>query len=174
MTCELRCFSVSLVFFALISISANGQEQGQSHSAESRVYVAALDSADDFKEALPDTPTIVPRSDLKPVFIPEDMAVGMLIHKVTPKYPGVAKAARISGIVTLTATISKAGEITDLRVVCGPEILRDPSLKAVREWKYRPYLLRGEPIEVQTTIKVTFALGDKKKLPFSKDSCPLD
>ncbi len=102
------------------------------------------------------------------------MAIGMLTHKVTPKYPGIAKAARISGIVTLRATISKIGEISGLYVECGPEILREPSLKAVREWKYRPYLLRGEPVEVQTTIKVTFALGDKKKLPFSKDSCPVE
>jgi protein TonB len=176
MTCELRCFSAALVFLALISTSSKGQEQRQFQSTAPRVFVAALGLSVHLKEGnpLPDTPTNVPRSDLKPVFIPEDMAVGMLIHKVTPKYPGVAKAARISGIVTLTATISKAGEISDLRVVCGPEILRDPSLKAVREWKYRPYLLRGEPIEVQTTIKVTFALGDKKKLPFSKDSCPVE
>jgi protein TonB len=98
----------------------------------------------------------------------------MLIHKVNPEYPGIAKAARISGIVTVKAKISTAGEISDLHVECGPEILREPSLKAIREWKYRPYLLRGEPVEVQTTIKVTFALGGKKKVPFSKDSCPVE
>ena len=98
----------------------------------------------------------------------------MLIHKVTPNYPGIAKAARVSGIVILTATISKTGEILSLHVECGPKVLQEPSLKAVREWKYRPYLLRGEPVEVQTTIKVTFALGGKKKVPFSKDSCPFE
>ncbi len=98
----------------------------------------------------------------------------MLIHKVNPEYPRIAKAARISGIVTLKATISKAGEISDLHVECGPEILRGPSLKAIREWKYRPYLLHGKPVDVQTTIKVTFALGGKKKLPLSKDSCPVE
>ena len=108
------------------------------------------------------------------VIIPRDVAVGMLIHKVTPEYPKKAKKARISGIVTLSATISKTGEISDLRVECGPEMLREPSLAAVREWKYRPYLLRGEPVVVQTTIKVFFELGDKKKLPFSKDSCPVE
>ncbi len=97
----------------------------------------------------------------------------MLIHKVQPEYPKQAKKARISGIVILRATISKTGEITELHVECGPELLQDTSLNAVRQWKYRPYLLRGEPIEVQTTISFTFALGDKKKLPFSKDSCPI-
>jgi protein TonB len=62
----------------------------------------------------------------------------------------------------------------DLHAECGPESLLEASLNAVREWKYRPYLLRGEPVEVQTTIRLTFALGDKKKLPFSKDSCPVE
>lgn len=62
----------------------------------------------------------------------------------------------------------------DLHAECGPESLLEASLKAVREWKYRPYLLRGETVEVQTTIRLTFALGDKKKLPFSKDSCPVE
>jgi hypothetical protein len=76
--------------------------------------------------------------------------------------------------VLLKATISKSGEILDLHAECGPEILLEPSLKAVREWKYRPYLLRGEPVAVQTTIEVIFALGDKKKLPFGKDSCPVE
>jgi protein TonB len=111
---------------------------------------------------------------LKPVIIPDDAAVGMLIHKVNPEYPAKARKARISGIVILKATISKTGEILDLQAECGPESLLEASLKAVREWKYRPYLLRDEPVEVQTTIRITFALGDKKKLPFSKDSCPVE
>lgn len=173
---KLRCFSAALVFIALISTCADGQNQSQFHSDEYSVYVAALGLMDSFPEDahLADTPTNVPRSDSKPVLIPEDMAAGMLIYKIDPEYPRLAKAARISGIVTLKATISKTGEILNLHVECGPAILQEPSLKAIREWKYRPYLLRGEPVEVQTTIKVTFALGGKKKLPFSKDSCPVD
>jgi TonB family protein len=131
---------------------------------------------DHFPEDAPlaKTSTDVPQPYSKPVMIPADVAVGMLIHKVNPEYPAKARKARISGIVILKATISKTGEISDLHAECGPESLQEPSLKAVREWKYSPYLLRGEPIEVQTTIKVTFALGDKKKLPFSKDSCPIE
>jgi protein TonB len=161
-----------LVFIALISTSADGQKHHQFHSDEYSVYEAALHLMDHFSEDFPLAD--VPRSDSRPFFISEDMAVGMLIHKVNPEYPAKAKKARISGIVTLKATISKTGEILDLHVECGPESLQEPSLKAVREWKYRPYLLRGEPVEVQTTIKITFALGDKKKLPFSKDSCPVE
>jgi TonB family protein len=140
--------------------------------ATSTVACASTIFADD--AALADTPTNVPPIGPKPVIIPEGVAVGMLIHKTIPKYPGKAKAARISGIVTLQATISKTGDISHLHVECGPEMLQEPSLTAVREWKYKPYLLRGEPVEVQTTIRVTFTLGDKKKLPFSKDSCPVE
>jgi protein TonB len=113
-------------------------------------------------------------STVRPVTIPKDVAVGMLIHKVNPEYPKTAKAARISGVVRLRAKISKTGDISDLRVECGPELLKEASLIAVRQWKYRPYLLNGEPVEVETTINVTFTLGDKKKLKFSNDSCPAD
>jgi periplasmic protein TonB len=123
---------------------------------------------------LADKPTNAPPRSSKLVIIPEDVTVGMLIHKVDPEFPKIAKAARISGIVTLKATITKAGDISNLRAECGPELLKESSLKAVREWKYRPYLVRGEPVEVETTIKVRFALGGKKQLPFSKDSCPID
>jgi periplasmic protein TonB len=113
-------------------------------------------------------------SAVRPVAVPEDVAVGMLIYKVNPEYPKKAKAALVSGIVLLRATISKTGEIADLRAECGPELLREASLDAVRQWKYRPYLLHGEPVEVETTIRVTFNLGGKKKLKYSQDSCPAE
>ena len=173
---KLRSFSAALVFITVIPICADGQNQRQLHFDESSVHEPASGLSGDFSDdaVLADTPANIPRSDSKPIIIPENAAVGLLIHKVEPKYPGIAKAARISGIVILRATISKTGEILDLHAECGPEILQEASIKAVREWKYRPYFLRGEPVEVQTTIKLTFALGDKKKLPFSKDSCPVE
>jgi protein TonB len=173
---RLRCFSAGVVFITLISTSADGQNQHQFYFDEYSVHEVALALMGHFPEDAPlaNTPADVPHSDLKPVIIPDDAAVGMLIHKVNPEYPAKARKARISGIVILKAIISKTGEISELHAECGPEILQEPSLKAVREWKYRPYLLRGEPVEVQTTIKVTFALGDKKKLPFSKESCPVE
>ena len=138
----------------------------------STVVCANTLSADGARPA--DTLTNVPPPSSKPVVIPQDLAVGLLIHKVDPEYPAKAKKARISGIVILKATISKTGEISDLHAECGPEMLQEASLKAVRQWTYKPYLLHGEPIEVQTTIRVVFALGGKKKLPFSKDSCPVE
>jgi protein TonB len=61
--------------------------------------------------------------------------------------------------VILQATISKTGTITNLRVISGPEMLRQAALDAVRTWRYRPYLLNNEPVEVDTTVNVIFTLG---------------
>jgi protein TonB len=161
-----------LFFIALVATDANGLSLRQFPS----LHELASSFIGDFSADAPlaDARTNVPQPGSKPIIIPADVMLGTLIHKVLPEYPRLAKKARISGIVILRATISKTGEIMDLNVECGPEILREPSLIAVREWKYRPYLLHGEPVEVQTTIKVTFALGGKKTLPFSEGSCPAE
>jgi TonB family protein len=87
------------------------------------------------------------------------IAVGMLLRKVAPEYPQVAKDSRTQGTVVLQAIISKEGLIRDLHVVSGSKMLQDAALDAVRQWEYRPYLLNGEPVEVMTTINVVFTLG---------------
>ena len=87
------------------------------------------------------------------------MRLGNLIQEVRPVYPPIAKAARVSGTVVLQATISKSGTITNLRVVSGNAMLQQAALDAVRSWRYKPYLLNGEPVEVDTTINVVFNLG---------------
>jgi TonB family protein len=112
----------------------------------------------------------VPSSATK-IPIPADVMKGLLINKVDPKYPPIQKAARITGIVIVNATISKSGDISDVRVECGPQMLQEPALNAVRQWKYRPYILQGEPVEVETQITVTFSLDGS---PYSKDSCPVE
>lgn len=83
---------------------------------------------------------------------------GMLIHRVLPVYPAPARAMRIAGRVQLQATISRNGTIENLRVVDGPPLLQAAAVEAVRQWRYRPYLLNGEPVEVETTINVDFKL----------------
>ncbi|MGA7342857.1 MAG: energy transducer TonB, partial [Terracidiphilus sp.] len=95
----------------------------------------------------------------KKVNISAGVAVGMLLQKTQPIYPPIAKAARVSGTVVLQATISKQGTITNLRVVSGPAMLQSSALDAVRTWRYRPYLLNNEPVEVETTVNVIFTLG---------------
>jgi protein TonB len=84
---------------------------------------------------------------------------GAKISGANPVYPPIAKAAHVSGAVVLHAIISKQGTIKDLEVVSGPEMLRSAAMEAVRGWKYRPYLLNGDPTEVETTVTVNFNFG---------------
>ncbi|HEV3038580.1 MAG TPA: TonB family protein [Candidatus Angelobacter sp.] len=81
---------------------------------------------------------------------------GNLIRKVDPPYPNMARIAHIQGDVVLQATISKQGTIENLRGVSGHPILIQAAMEAVRQWKYRPYELNGEPVEVETTVTVKF------------------
>jgi len=87
------------------------------------------------------------------------VAQGMLLQKTIPMYPPIAKAARVQGTVVLQATISKTGTIEGLHVISGPAMLQQAAMDAVRSWRYRPYLLNNEPVEVETTVNVVFTLG---------------
>jgi protein TonB len=95
----------------------------------------------------------------KKITISGGVMVGMLLLKTTPTYPPIAKAARVQGTVVLQATISKTGAIENLKVVSGPAMLQQSALDAVRTWRYKPYLLNNEPVEVETTVNVIFTLG---------------
>lgn len=84
---------------------------------------------------------------------------GMLVHRVVPVYPPIARAIRLTGTVVLQATISRTGAIENLQVVSGPEMLQQAAKEAVSQWRYRPYLLNGEPVEVETTVNVEFTMN---------------
>jgi len=96
----------------------------------------------------------------KKVSISAGVAVGLLTQKTQPIYPPIAKSARIQGTVVIQATISKSGAVENTRVVSGPTMLRQSALDAVKSWRYRPYLLDGQPVEVDTTVNVVFNLGN--------------
>lgn len=81
---------------------------------------------------------------------------GNLIKKIDPPYPSMAKIAHIQGDVVLQATISKQGTIENLRGISGHPILIQAAMEAVRQWRYRPYELNSEPVEVETTVTVRF------------------
>jgi protein TonB len=87
------------------------------------------------------------------------MLEGSLIRRVQPVYPPLARSARIQGSVLLAAQISKDGNIKDLKLISGHPMLVSAAIEAVRQWRYRPYILNGEPIEVETQITVNFILG---------------
>src|SRR5579864_4088607 len=92
------------------------------------------------------------------VRISQGVTKGLLVHRVEPTYPTLAKAARVQGEVILTAVISTNGEIENLQLVSGHPMLVPAALAAVKQWRYKPYLLNGQPVEVETTITVIFAL----------------
>jgi protein TonB len=83
---------------------------------------------------------------------------GLLIHRVQPEYPRLAQIVHIEGTVELRAVIGKDGEVESLRVVSGHPYLAQAAVAAVRQWRYRPFLLNGVPIEVEAQILVNFRL----------------
>ena len=102
---------------------------------------------------------VAPPPTIKREFRKSEMLQGSLIRRVEPKYPPLALAARIQGPVVLAAVISKAGTIENLRLVTGHPMLVPAAIDAVRQWQYRPYILNGDVIEVETQITVNFVLG---------------
>lgn len=102
---------------------------------------------------------VTPVAPKGPVRVPSTLASGLLLEKVLPAYPEIAKAAHREGVVVLQATISTTGTIQNLRVLSGDLMLRQAALDAVSHWRYRPYLLNGQPVEVETTVNVIFKLN---------------
>jgi TonB family protein len=92
------------------------------------------------------------------VRVSSGVSQGLLLRKVNPTYPEEARTERIQGGVLLHAIIGKDGKIADLQVTSGPEALVAAAMEAVRQWQYRPYLILGRPLEVDTLIQVNFTL----------------
>lgn len=105
-------------------------------------------------------PIIVKEAPAKTLSISRGVMAGNLLLKTLPQYPAIAREARIQGIIVLQAGISKTGLIENLSVVSGPPMLRQAAIDAVQTWRYKPYLLNGDPVEVETTINVVFNLGE--------------
>jgi periplasmic protein TonB len=90
------------------------------------------------------------------VSVSSGVAAGMFLHGAKPQYPAIAMSVHAFGTVVLKATISKEGTIENLRVNSGPLVLRQAAMDAVSTWRYRPYLLNGQPVAIDTTISVVF------------------
>ena len=100
-----------------------------------------------------------PPRDAKPLTISSGVMAGRLLQPIQPGYPRIAMAARVQGSVVVTATIDRQGRIIGLLVLSGPELLRTAAVDAVKEARYKPFLLNGEPTEVTTTITVNFRMN---------------
>lgn len=106
------------------------------------------------------TPVAVPKvATPQRVRVSQGVSTGLLVRKVNPTYPPLARQARIQGTVILQAEISKTGDIQNLRLISGHPMLAPAAIEAVKQWKYKPYLLNGEPVEVETTVQVNFTLS---------------
>jgi len=106
------------------------------------------------------TPTVAPKiATPQRVRVSSGVSTGMLVRKVPPSYPPLARQARIQGTVVLQATISKEGSIENLQLISGHPMLAPAAIEAVKQWKYKPYLLNGEPVEVETQVQVNFTLA---------------
>jgi protein TonB len=106
------------------------------------------------------TPVAVPKvATPQRVRVSAGVTSGLLVRKVNPNYPPLARQARIQGTVVLHAVISKDGSIENLTLVSGHPMLAPSAIEAVKQWKYKPYLLNGEPVEVDTEVQVNFTLA---------------
>jgi protein TonB len=101
-----------------------------------------------------------PRANPGRIHVGGNVQQASLVNQVKPTYPQIAKTAHVSGTVVLHAIIAKDGSIQELQYVSGPPLLMRSAMDAVKMWRYKPTLLNGEPVEVDTTISVVFTLGD--------------
>jgi TonB family protein len=92
--------------------------------------------------------------------VPAHVMASRLVSQVQPKYPEAAKKEKIQGTVLLNVEIGKDGTVKNLKVVSGPKVLRQSATDAVRQWTYKPFLVDGNPVEVDTTISVIYTLNE--------------
>ena len=83
----------------------------------------------------------------------------LLMKRVPPEYPEKARSKRLQGTVMLRATVSREGNVIDVSVISGDRELSKAALRAAKKWRYHPYLVGGEPVEVETTIQINFQLN---------------
>jgi|SRR5215469_9446662 len=108
--------------------------------------------------AISSAPVSVPKPSSDVVKVSQGVSEGLVLKRVAPRYPMQAIQLRKEGLVQLQATITKTGSITNLKVLTGDPTLAKAAVDAVRQWKYKPYYLDGEPVDIQTQISVNFKL----------------
>lgn len=107
--------------------------------------------------------SVAATSQVRPtrVRISSSMMEGLVVSKVPPTYPPLARQARIQGSVILRVHINKSGDVESMQLVSGHPMLAPAAMEAVKQWKYQPYLMSGQPVAVETTVTVNFTLADK-------------
>jgi protein TonB len=103
-------------------------------------------------------PVAVPKASSQVLKVSQGVSEGLILKKVQPRYPSQALQMRMEGSVQLQATIGKDGSISNLKIMSGDALLARSAQDAVKQWKYKPYYLNGEPVEIQTQITINFKL----------------
>ena len=130
-----------------------------------RVFEGVLDGipGDPTGEGISSPPTEAPEplpqpTKKKPIRVGGNVQASRLIHRVEPEYPELAKRARVSGMVILQVIVGERGAVEEVTIIRGHPLLNEAALRAVRQWRYSPYFLNGEPIPVTATVTVNFVL----------------
>jgi protein TonB len=125
------------------------------------VALAAQEHTPEPKGETPSAPARMPKiATPQRVRVSQGVMQSVLVKRVNPEYPSEARKGRIQGTVVMHAIISKAGDIATLDLVSGDPMLTPAAIDAVKQWKYKPYLLNGKAVEVDTQIAVNFTLAD--------------
>jgi protein TonB len=99
-----------------------------------------------------------PPAPAQPRRIGGDLQAPALVHRVEPDYPPVAVAAKVTGMVILEATVNEAGAVTDVKVLRSILLLDQAAIRAVKQWRYQPLMLNGQPVPFILTVTVSFSL----------------
>jgi TonB family protein len=137
------------------------QKAARAAGADAPVPSMASIAAADNGSALPNLmggASSAPPPVLETLNVSQGVSRGLLVKKTQPVYPASALQMHIEGAVELTATISKNGDISAVKIVSGDPRLARAAVDAVKQWKYKPYLLNGEPVEIQTQVTMNFKL----------------
>jgi TonB family protein len=140
-------------------IKGDHTQPGGKSAAEPEAPVSMTDIAQD-NIALPNLPgdSGAPAPVLQRIMVSQGVSRGLLVKQVQPAYPRTALQNRVEGSVQLLATVSKNGDISSVKLLSGDSQLARAAIEAVKQWKYKPYLLNGEPVDIQTQITVNFKL----------------
>ena len=102
------------------------------------------------------TPASLPKPSLGNVRVSQGVSQGLLIKRVAPQYPAAARSTHTQGEVRIEATVNKEGMVVNPKVIRGDTVLAHAAIEAIRQWRYKPYYLDGQPVEIQTEITINF------------------
>jgi TonB family protein len=141
-----------------LQVKQNPVEKIQAQPTPPSVVLPESKATDSALAGIISSNVAVPKAAPGALQVSEGVTQGLLIKKIAPVYPAAAFKLRKQGAVELMATVSKTGTITKVKVLSGDSLLAQAAVDAVRQWKYRPFLLNAEPVDIETQITIKFKL----------------